>query len=181
MWDLIGGKMALKWNNLSGKIRKSAGTSGQENTVTSDEVRHMINTEVRAASMKNQVVQYLGDVSAQGVRTEALIGEMKETMDISIAKIQDAIETGKDSREKLEEVQESVEKLARISQNLESTIHRDNLLTYKNIKTILDEMEDNNRARGRSFKWMVIGIALMTFISIVLSAGVLTILLGILK
>lgn len=173
--------MALKWNNLSGKVRKSNGTSGQENTITSDEVRHMINTEVRSASMKNQVVQYLGDVSAQGVRTEALIGEMKEAMDLSVAKIQDVIETGKDSREKLEEVQESVDKLTRIGQNLEATIHRDNLLTYKNIKTILDEMEDNNRARGRAMKWMVIGIALMSFISIVLSACVLTILLALLK
>lgn len=147
--------MALRWNTFTQKDRKPELRKEADESITTEKVKHIISTEVRAASMQNQVLSYLNDANAQGIRTEALMEEVKETISVSLERIEEAVAGNQQNEERLEEIHASVDKLAKTSQNLEASIHKDNLLTYKNIKVLLDDLEDNNRLRAGTLKRML--------------------------
>ena len=84
-----------------------------------EEIRHMINREIAAASAKNQMLNYLDEIAAGTDRAETILKELGET-----------VERGRE--ESLNE-----------SRRLEGSLHKDSLILYKNIH---DYIEENQRA-----------------------------------
>lgn len=171
--------MAIKWNMFSGADRKSAAKQNEKKTLTADEVRNIVNREVNTVSAQSKIMKYFDELEAQGVRTEALLGEIREAIDDSISQVKEAALGSNISMGKLEEIDASVKKVEQLSLGLENTIHKDNLLSYKNIKDRLDEIEENNIVRARKIRRkanaaVVFGI--LNFIGILGIAGLLIVL-----
>ncbi len=161
--------MAIRWNGLVGKDRKYVEPKKLDAGITAEEVKSIVSKEVRASSIKRQVGQYFDDVTAQGIRTEALLGEAKQAIDKSLIKIEDLIEKDQNDSEQLTELNESIDKLIELSQNIELSVHKDNLISYKNIKTVLDTMETNNEKQFSRMRHLMVANVILT-----MATGILT-------
>ncbi len=162
--------MALKWNTFSGRDRKPQ--QKKEEKITQQDIKNMVSQEVSAASMKNQLMKYMDDVQSQGIRTEALINEMKESIDASLGKLEELAEFNSVDKDKLEEIQKSVNKAAGISNGLEASIHKDNLISYKNIRDIITESDGKNSIRAgkiRSAVFICLFLNVITLIGVAIS------------
>ena len=80
--------MAIKWNVLTGRNKKRVKPQAQtkakepvkevvkeseEKGITPEEIKNLVDREINAASMKNQMVKYFNNIEAQGIRTEAIL------------------------------------------------------------------------------------------------------------
>lgn len=154
--------MAMKWNIFSSREPKREPIRKEERTMTEQDIRNMVNQEVSAASVKKQVINYMEDVSAQGVRTEALLGEIKEAMDLSLYKIEEVSKKSELAPEKMDEIEKSINRIAELGEEIKNSVHKDNILTYKNIKILIEETDANNQGRARAIKRGVNAIVIMT-------------------
>lgn len=158
--------MAVRWKGFSGKEHKDS------KGITAQEIHNIVSREVSAASMKNQVMNYIDEISALGIRTEAVLDELKE----SCARIEDIVKTGGSDNNRLDSIADTVERVAELSESLEASIHRDNLISYQNIKETLEQLEENNKIRAGRLR---VGIIFCTIISsITLISVVLLILMN---
>ena len=57
------------------------------NQITPEEIRNIVSREVNAASLKNQLVEYMGSIEMRATKTEAMIGELKESLNEGLGRI----------------------------------------------------------------------------------------------
>ncbi len=203
--------MAINWNSLTGRPSRKThtDTTGRDSGITADEVKHIVGNEVRAASMKNQVIHYMEDVNAQSIRTEALLGEIKDVIDTSLLRINEAVTMDATQVEKIDEINSSIvrlealsskietsiakqmeeekenpdevldsidkvsqeiEHLIQMNREIEESVHKDNLVSYKNLKTMLDAMESNNVSRHKKLSGIVSFNLILTLLNLLITA-----------
>lgn len=163
--------MAIKWNVLTGRNKKRVKPQAQtkakepvkevvkepeEKGITPEEIKNLVDREINAASMKNQMVKYFNNIEAQGIRTEAILEELKSAVDVSINKIQDAANKDFENTQRILEINAAVSRVEKISKGLEENIHKDNLLTYTNIKELIELTDRKNERRLNKLKTGVI-------------------------
>ena len=120
--------------------------------LTAEEVRGIVSHELNMASVKTQMLQYFDDMAASSNRTESMINDMRRAIDESLGKIS-AVASKNVDPEKLEQIDEAVKNVAKMSENLEGTLHKDNLISYQNTKSVLDDMNkkiDNINKKNNS-------------------------------
>ncbi len=171
--------MAIRWNVFQGKESGRSKVHRAERPLTDEAIKNIVSKEVSAASMKSQLMKYYDEASASSIRTEAVLGEIKEAMDDSLAIIKEAAISDSNNSDKLDELNRLVQRNTQLSENLESSVHKDNLLTYKNIKDILESIENNNRARAGRLRTGIIVCLIINGITILGVAAVILLQLGI--
>ena len=144
--------MALNWKYFTPKKKES---KKEDRSLSSDDVRNIVNQEVSTAAMKNQIVKYFDDIAAQGIRTEALLGEVKD------------------------EINKTIPKVEQIGHSLEESVHKDSLLSYKNIKEILDEIDERNAIRAKKIRGIAVWALIFSLLTLVGVAGLVLIQLGV--
>ena len=162
--------MAIRRNVFSGTDKKTAAKQNEKKALTADEVRNIVSREVNTVSAQSKIMKYFDELEAQGVRTEALLGEIREAIDDSISQVKEAAAGSNISMGKLEEIDASVKKVEQLSMGLENTVHKDNLLSYKNIKDRLEELEENSIFRAKKIRRKVnaaIVFGVLNFIGII--------------
>lgn len=157
--------MAVKWNILTGrktgkKVR--AGVEKKENVknrpaeqqgdkgLTQEEIKSIVDREISAASMKNQMVKYFNNIESQGIRTEAILEELRTSVDTALDSIRTAAERDSENSQKIMEINAAVTRVESISRGLTDNIHKDNLLTYTNMKELIEQtgMITEKRLKG---------------------------------
>ena len=181
---IIGGCMAIKWNILTGRNKKRAKMTipvkskepvketvkeTEDKGITPEEIKNLVDREVNAASMKNQMVNYFNNIEAQGIRTEAILEELKIAVDASLNKIQDAANKDFENSQRILEINAAVGRVEKISRGLEESIHKDNLLTYTNLKELIEQTDRKNEKRLKKLK---AGIIVGIIFSILSVAGI---------
>ena len=172
--------MAIKWNLLTGRNKKRVKPQVQpkakepvkepeEKGITPEEIKDLVDREINAASMKNQMVKYFNNIEAQGIRTEAILEELRTAVDTSINKIQDAANKDFENTQRILEINAAVSRVEKISRGLEENIHKDNLLTYTNMKELIEQTDRKNERRLRKIKT---GIVFGIIFSIISMAGI---------
>lgn len=158
--------MAIKWNSFFTRENKREQNTKKEETrtMTEQDIRNMVNQEVSAASMKQQVISYMEDVNSQGIRTEALLSEIRDAVDNSIRRIEEMSQNN-------DEIEASIKRVGDIGEEIKNSVHKDNILTYKNIKLLFEETEERRIAENKKIKRAVT-------VAVVLSAITLAILVG---
>ncbi len=163
--------MAMKWNIFSGRDNKKEPVRREEHTMTEQDIRNMVTREVNAASVKKQVINYMEDVSAQGVRTEALLNEIKDAIDLSMYRIEEVSNKSGLAPEKMEEIEKSINRVEQLGEEIKNSVHKDNLLTYKNIKILIEEAEADNKGRARAVKRGINAIVIMTGLTLAIAVA----------
>lgn len=107
--------------------------------LTAEDVRGIVSHELNMASVKTQMLQYFDDMAASSNRTESMITDMRKAIDDSLEKISAAASKSA-SPEKLEQIDEAVRDVAKMSESIEGTLHKDNLISYQNTKSLLDDI-----------------------------------------
>lgn len=107
--------------------------------LTAEDVRGIVSHELNMASVKTQMLQYFDDMAASSNRTETMINDMRKAIDDSLEKISAAASKSA-SPEKLEQIDEAVRDVAKMSESIEGTLHKDNLISYQNTKSLLDDI-----------------------------------------
>ncbi len=172
--------MAIKWNLLTGRNKKRVKPQVQpkakepvkepeEKGITPEEIKDLVDREINAASMKNQMVKYFNNIEAQGIRTEAILEELRTAVDTSINKIQDAANKDFENTQRILEINAAVSRVEKISRGLEENIHKDNLLTYTNMKELIEQTDRKNERRLKKIKT---GIVFGIIFSIISMAGI---------
>lgn len=172
--------MAIKWNLLTGRNKKRVKPQAQpkakepvkepeEKGITPEEIKDLVDREINAASMKNQMVKYFNNIEAQGIRTEAILEELRTAVDTSINKIQDAANKDFENTQRILEINAAVSRVEKISRGLEENIHKDNLLTYTNMKELIEQTDRKNERRLKKIKT---GIVFGIIFSIISMAGI---------
>lgn len=158
--------MAIRWNSFfTRESKREQNTKKEESrTMTEQDIRNMVNQEVSAASMKQQVISYMEDVNSQGIRTEALLSEIRDAVDNSIRRIEEMSQNN-------DEIEASIKRVGDIGEEIKNSVHKDNLLTYKNIKLLFEEAEERRIAENKKIKRAANA-------AVVLSAITLAILIG---
>lgn len=172
--------MAIKWNLLTGRNKKRVKPQVQpkvkepvkepeEKGITPEEIKDLVDREINAASMKNQMVKYFNNIEAQGIRTEAILEELRTAVDTSINKIQDAANKDFENTQRILEINAAVSRVEKISRGLEENIHKDNLLTYTNMKELIEQTDRKNERRLKKIKT---GIVFGIIFSLISMAGI---------
>lgn len=172
--------MAIKWNVLTGRNKKRVKPqvqpkakepvkASEEKGITPEEIKDLVDREINAASMKNQMVKYFNNIEAQGIRTEAILEELRTAVDTSINKIQDAANKDFENTQRILEINAAVSRVEKISRGLEENIHKDNLLTYTNMKELIEQTDRKNERRLKKIKT---GIVFGIIFSIISMAGI---------
>lgn len=158
--------MAIRWNSFFTRESKREQNTKKEEprTMTEQDIRNMVNQEVSAASMKQQVISYMEDVNSQGIRTEALLSEIRDAVDNSIRRIEEMSQNN-------DEIEASIKRVGDIGEEIKNSVHKDNLLTYKNIKLLFEESEERRIKENKKIKSAATA-------SVVLSAITLAIIVG---
>ena len=158
--------MAIRWNSFfTRESKRDQNTKKEETrTMTEQDIRNMVNQEVSAASMKQQVISYMEDVNSQGIRTEALLSEIRDAVDNSIRRIEEMSQNN-------DEIEASIKRVGDIGEEIKNSVHKDNLLTYKNIKLLFEEAEERRIVENKKIKRVATA-------SVVLSAITLAIIVG---
>ena len=81
---------------------------------------------------------------------------MKSAVDVSINKIHDAANKDFENTQRILEINAAVSRVEKISKGLEENIHKDNLLTYTNIKELIELTDRKNERRLNKLKTGVI-------------------------
>lgn len=127
-------------NAVSKKVESDIVDNGAEDRpLTAEDVRGIVSHELSMASVKTQMLQYFDDIAASSNRTETMINDMRKAIDDSLEKISVAAANSV-SPEQLEQIDEAVRDVAKMSENLEGTLHKDNLISYQNTKSLLDDI-----------------------------------------
>ena len=176
--------MAIKWNILTGRNKKRARMTipvkskepaketvkeTEDKGITPEEIKNLVDREINAASMKNQMANYFNNIEAQGIRTEAILEELKIAVDASLNKIQDAANKDFENSQRILEINAAVGRVEKISRGLEESIHKDNLLTYTNLKELIEQTDRRNEKR---FKKIKAGVIVGIIFSILSVAGI---------
>ncbi|MBD5158364.1 MAG: hypothetical protein HDT13_12125 [Butyrivibrio sp.] len=86
----------------------------EQKPLTAEEVRGIVSREMNNATAKNQVIGYFDSIAASSVRTEAMLTELKEELETSLAIIKDTVQNS-DNSEKLERIDESVKRVVELT------------------------------------------------------------------
>lgn len=86
----------------------------EQKPLTAEEVRGIVSREMNNATAKNQVIGYFDSIAASSVRTEAMLTELKEELETSLAIIKDTVQNS-DHSEKLERIDESVKRVVELT------------------------------------------------------------------
>lgn len=134
----------------------------KDNNVTPEAIKHMVSKEINAASAQSRMMKYFDNIAASSERAETILMEIKDSID--------------DNDEKMKELQQltdSIKDMTVSCENLESLMHKDNLITYKNIKEQIEAVEEENDTRIRKLGRRV---TFMTIIGILCLAGIIVLL-----
>lgn len=164
--------MAIRWNSFFSREskRESGAKKEEQRTMSEQDIRNMVNQEVNQASMKKQVISYMEDVNSQGIRTEALLSEIKDAVDDSIKRIEEMSHSN-------EEIEASIKRVGDIGEEIKNSVHKDNLLTYKNIKMLLEESEAVRLNEIKKVKSAAIASVVISAITMVFSIGIVALVL----
>ena len=108
-------------------------------------------------------------LTVTGIRTEAILEELRTAVDTSINKIQDAANKDFENTQRILEINAAVSRVEKISRGLEENIHKDNLLTYTNMKELIEQTDRKNERRLKKIKT---GIVFGIIFSIISMAGI---------
>ena len=158
--------MAIRWNSFFSRESKREQNMKKEETRTMSEqdIRNMVNQEVSAASMKQQVISYMEDVNSQGIRTEALLSEIRDAVDNSIRRIEEMSQNN-------DEIEASIKRVGDIGEEIKNSVHKDNLLTYKNIKLLFEEAEERRIQENKKIKKVATASVVLSAITLVVLVG----------
>lgn len=158
--------MAIRWNSFFTRESKREQNTKKEETRTMSEqdIRNMVNQEVSAASMKQQVISYMEDVNSQGIRTEALLSEIRDAVDNSIKRIEEMSQNN-------EEIEASIKRVGDIGEEIKNSVHKDNLLTYKNIKLLFEEAEERRIKENKKIKGTATAAVVLSAITLAIIVG----------
>ena len=158
--------MAIRWNSFFSRESKREQNTKKEETRTMSEqdIRNMVNQEVSAASMKQQVISYMEDVNSQGIRTEALLSEIRDAVDNSIRRIEEMSQNN-------DEIEASIKRVGDIGEEIKNSVHKDNLLTYKNIKLLFEEAEERRIQENKKIKKAATASVVLSAITLVVLVG----------
>lgn len=158
--------MAIKWNSFFTRENKREQNTKKEEprTMTEQDIRNMVNQEVSAASMKQQVISYMEDVNSQGIRTEALLSEIRDAVDNSIRRIEEMSQNN-------DEIEASIKRVGDIGEEIKNSVHKDNLLTYKNIKLLFEEAEERRIVENKKIKRVATASVVLSAITLVILVG----------
>lgn len=164
--------MAIRWNSFFSREskRESGAKKEEQRTMSEQDIRNMVNQEVNQASMKKQVISYMEDVNSQGIRTEALLSEIKDAVDDSIKRIEEMSHSN-------EEIEASIKRVGDIGEEIKNSVHKDNLLTYKNIKMLLEESEAVRLNEIKKVKSAATASVVISAITMVFSIGIVALVL----
>lgn len=158
--------MAIRWNSFfTRESKRDQNTKKEETrTMTEQDIRNMVNQEVSAASMKQQVISYMEDVNSQGIRTEALLSEIRDAVDNSIRRIEEMSQNN-------DEIEASIKRVGDIGEEIKNSVHKDNLLTYKNIKLLFEEAEERRIVENKKIKRAANASVVLSAITLVILVG----------
>lgn len=164
--------MAIRWNSFFSREskRESGAKKEEQRTMSEQDIRNMVNQEVNQASMKKQVISYMEDVNSQGIRTETLLSEIKDAVDDSIKRIEEMSHSN-------EEIEASIKRVGDIGEEIKNSVHKDNLLTYKNIKMLLEESEAVRLNEIKKVKSAAAATVVLSAITMVFSIGIVALVL----
>lgn len=114
--------MAIRLNVFSGRDRKKTVSEKPDKNLSVDDVKVIVNRELSNMDTRKTVMSCFDEISATNLRTEAVLNEIKD-------------------------------ELSSISENggkLESTVHKDNLASYRNLKELIEQSDAQERTRGES-------------------------------
>ena len=168
--------MAAKWNIFAGREPRRENVKKEEHavkehTITEQDIQAMVSQEVNAASIKKQVINYMEDVSARGVRTEALLTEIKNSVDFSLYRIDEVSKKTEIAPDKMTEIQKSINHISDLGDEIKASVHKDNLLIYKNVKTLMDETDAQNEERIRILKKGINAAVAVSVCTLVIAAA----------
>lgn len=158
--------MAIRWNSFFSRESKREQNIKKEEprTMSEQDIRNMVNQEVSAASMKQQVISYMEDVNSQGIRTEALLSEIRDAVDNSIRRIEEMSQSN-------DEIEASIKRVGDIGEEIKNSVHKDNLLTYKNIKLLFEEAEERRIKENKKIKSATTAAVVLSAITLVILVG----------
>ena len=117
---------------------------------------------IDAAAGRNDNDEKLEQIDAS-VKRVLELSESLENIDTSVQKVASVTDC-------LDGIDASVRKVADVSENLEATIHKDNLISYKNLKDAIDAVEAGAKKRENKLKGGIIASVIfniLTFIMVV--------------
>lgn len=159
-----------KWNTFLGKnvTNSNSKEDNKNNTKLLEEVKNIVSRELSVASTKNTMLDYLDAMQTQGVKTETLIKELKTEIENSVSIMQETAVADSDNKEKIDEIRLSVQKITYCCEKIEDSVHKDNLRSYKNIQTMLINMDENFANRNKFLKAGIIINTLFTTVVLAL-------------
>lgn len=134
----------------------------KDNNVTPEAIKHMVSKEVNAASAQSRLMKCFDNIAASSERAETILMEIKDSIDENDEKMKE-----------LQQLADSIKDVAASCGNLEELMHKDNLITYKNLKEYIEAVEEDSEARikklGRRITFAtIVGIMCLAGIAILL-------------
>lgn len=117
-FDFLNSKENKTHHEKDVKEYKEPRQTKESKPLTAEEIRGIVSREVNNAAAKNQVIGYFDSIAASSTRTEAMLTELKDEIESSLAGIRDAA-LNSDNSEKLRQIDESVRRVVELTGNLE--------------------------------------------------------------
>lgn len=156
--------MPIKFTFAS-RDRKHASSDGSR-PLSENDIKEIVNREVHNADTKNKIMACFDEMTANNIKTEALLTELKDTVDASIEKL-DIIAKCEDKSDDFARLDASIKKVAVLSENIEYTIHKDNLASYKNLKEILENIDEDSKRRDKKLSGGIAAAIVLGAISLI--------------
>lgn len=117
-FDFLNSKENKTQHEKDAREYKEQRQAKEPKPLTAEEVRGIVSREMNNATAKNQVIGYFDSIAASSVRTEAMLAELKEELETSLAIIKDTVQNG-NSSERLERIDESVKRVVELTGSIE--------------------------------------------------------------
>ena len=143
--------MAHRFNVFSGldrhinKKNKSIPVNHEpdNNRITPEQIKDIVSREVNAASTRSQMMNYFDSIAASSERTETMLVELRDALDAGLASVKNTKEIN---------IDESVKRIENGYESLGADMHKDNLITYKNLRQALEEAENKAIKKNAGLK-----------------------------
>ena len=143
--------MAHRFNVFSGldrhinKKNKSIPVNHEpdNNRITPEQIKDIVSREVNAASTRSQMMNYFDSIAASSERTETMLVKLRDALDAGLASVKNTKEI---------DIDESVKRIENGYESLGADMHKDNLITYKNLRQALEEAENKAIKKNSGLK-----------------------------
>lgn len=122
--------MPINWGRFKNR-EKDSDVDVQQETESENEESVSSNTALMSAATRNQLMRYFENAEARGLKTEMMISELKQAVEQNSERVDSLINAGAENTDRIE-----------------SSIHKDNLLSFKSVKEELASFKDTVRAEN---------------------------------